>query len=54
MFNPVTQAERWDPDRAYRSRWVAELDTADYPAPMVDHGREREEALARYKAARGG
>lgn len=54
VFNPVTQAERWDPDRAYRSRWVAELDTADYPAPMVDHGREREEALTRYKAARGG
>jgi deoxyribodipyrimidine photo-lyase len=54
VFNPVTQAERWDPDRSYRARWLPELDTADYPAPMVDHARERDEALARYKAARGG
>jgi deoxyribodipyrimidine photo-lyase len=54
VFNPVTQAERWDPDRSYRARWVPELDSTDYPAPMVDHARERDEALARYKAARGG
>jgi len=54
VFNPVTQAERWDPDRSYRARWIPELDSSDYPDPMVDHGREREEALARYKAARGG
>ena len=54
VFNPVTQAERWDPDRTYRSRWIPELDTAAYPAPMVDHARERDEALARYKAARSG
>ncbi|MGA1672131.1 MAG: cryptochrome/photolyase family protein [Ilumatobacteraceae bacterium] len=54
VFNPVTQAERWDPDRSYRARWVPELDSTDYPAPMVDHARERDEALVRYKAARGG
>ena len=25
IFNPATQAEKFDPQRAYRSRWVAEL-----------------------------
>jgi deoxyribodipyrimidine photo-lyase len=25
IFNPATQAEKFDPDRAYRKRWVAEL-----------------------------
>lgn len=67
IFNPVSQAERFDPDGAYVRRWVPELaDVADktvhapwtskrglplgYPAPIVDHGAERTEALARYAA----
>ena len=25
IFNPATQAEKFDPARAYRARWVAEL-----------------------------
>jgi deoxyribodipyrimidine photo-lyase len=25
IFNPATQAEKFDPDRAYRRRWLAEL-----------------------------
>jgi len=28
IFNPATQAEKFDPQRAYRSRWVAELSRA--------------------------
>ena len=52
VFNPTTQAERWDPDGAYRSRWVPERGTDAYPAPMVDHGAERAEALRRYEAAK--
>ncbi len=52
VFNPVAQAERWDPDGEYRARWIPELGTAQYPAPMVDHGAERAEALRRYEAAR--
>ncbi|HBH00158.1 MAG TPA: deoxyribodipyrimidine photolyase, partial [Rhodobacteraceae bacterium] len=31
IFNPETQAEKFDPDRAYIRRWVAEL--ADRPGP---------------------
>lgn len=50
VFNPTTQQDRWDPDGEYCARWIPELDTDDYPAPMVDHKIEREAALARYQA----
>ncbi|MEO6653182.1 MAG: deoxyribodipyrimidine photo-lyase [Ilumatobacteraceae bacterium] len=49
VFNPTLQQERWDPNGEYASRWIPELATADYPAPMVDHKAEREETLARYQ-----
>ncbi|CAJ1500955.1 deoxyribodipyrimidine photo-lyase [[Mycobacterium] kokjensenii] len=61
VFNPSTQGKKFDPDGAYVRRWVPELaDTDDahlvkgprpggYPAPIVDHARERLEALRRYR-----
>ncbi len=59
VFNPIGQAERFDPDGDYVRRWVPEL--ADAPAatihqptvPMLDHGTERAEALRRYQAVTG-
>ena len=54
VFNPDMQAEKFDPDGAYRREWVPELgDAIGYPAPMVDHATERVEALARYKRVTG-
>jgi deoxyribodipyrimidine photo-lyase len=69
IFNPVTQGKQHDPDGEYVRRWVPELRdvpgravhepwTLDrlpegYPGRIVDHAREREEALRRYSAARG-
>jgi deoxyribodipyrimidine photo-lyase len=50
VFNPTTQQERWDPDGEYVHRWISDLGTSSYPAPMVDHKVERLEALARYEA----
>ncbi len=50
VFNPAAQMERYDPDGEYVARWIPELGTADYPAPIVDHAAERREALARYEA----
>ncbi len=47
VFNPDTQAEKFDPDGSYRRRWVPELGTDDYPDPIVDHKAERVEALDR-------
>jgi deoxyribodipyrimidine photo-lyase len=48
VFNPDTQAKKFDPDGAYVRRWVPDLGTPDYPAPVVDHKAERAEALRRY------
>ncbi len=54
VFNPSTQAERFDPDGEYRRRWVPEAGTETYPPPMVDHAVERDEALARYRHVTAG
>jgi deoxyribodipyrimidine photo-lyase len=53
MYNPATQQERHDPTGEYVRRWVPELESGDYPEPIVDHKRERERAMARYRAVRG-
>ena len=68
VFNPTTQALKFDPDGDYVRRWVPELrglagraahepvahgGVAGYPDPIVDHAREREVALERYQAVRG-
>ena len=61
VFNPSTQAEKFDPSGDYIRRWIPELTDADdvhlrkgerpkgYPAPMVEHSAERTEALRRYR-----
>ena len=68
IFNPTTQALRFDPDGDYVRRWVPELaDIAGggvhepgllrpvaYPGPVVDHALERDEALARYRQVTAG
>jgi deoxyribodipyrimidine photo-lyase len=69
IMNPVAQGERFDPDGAYVRRFVPELRRVPdrfvhrpweaprpppgYPPPIADHAERREEALARYRAARG-
>ena len=64
VFNPAGQSERFDPEGRYLRRWLPELAGLDdrtihapglrrpdgYPAPIVDHAAEREEALRRYKS----
>lgn len=52
VFNPDTQGRKFDPDELYVRHWVPEFGTDDYPAPIVDHKAEREEALRRYNAIR--
>jgi deoxyribodipyrimidine photo-lyase len=66
IFNPTTQAKRFDPDGAYIRRWLPELaGVADehlhepwiapraphgYPPPIVDHTEARRRTLQRYQA----
>lgn len=52
VFNPVLQAERFDPDRAYVRRWVPEVDGPEYPRPIVDLAASRTGALAAYEAVK--
>lgn len=65
VFNPTTQGQKFDPAGDFIRRWVPELVGADdvhlargqrpsgYPAPIVDHGEERAEALRRYQRIGG-
>ncbi|NWG31907.1 MAG: deoxyribodipyrimidine photo-lyase [Rhodocyclaceae bacterium] len=65
IFNPVTQAEKFDPQGKFIRRYVPELagvpdeyihapwkmpaPPAGYPAPLVDHAVARARTLARFK-----
>lgn len=49
VFNPYTQADKFDKDKSYIKQWVPEFGTANYPPPMVDHKLARERALETYK-----
>ncbi len=46
IFNPATQAAKFDPDQAYIRRWVPELGGPAYPNPIVIHDQARLRALA--------
>jgi deoxyribodipyrimidine photo-lyase len=53
VFNPELQAAKFDPDSVYRTRWVDELNTPLYPAPIVSLSESRARALADYATMRG-
>jgi len=53
VFNPVAQQRRYDPNLTYCRRWIPELDTRDYPKPMVDHARASDEFIRRFQKAYG-
>jgi len=48
IFNPTSQAEKFDPDEAYVRQWAG-AQAADYPEPIVDHAEARKLALAALK-----
>lgn len=51
VFNPYIQTEKFDPKLAYIKRWVPELNTQNYPKPMVDHVQARDRVIEVYKQA---
>ena len=53
IFNPYTQATKFDKDRRYIKKWVPEVDTDSYPDPIVDHKEARERCLHAYKVGLG-
>lgn len=48
VFNPRLQTEKFDKDLRYIRHWVPELDSFNYPRPMVDHDFARKRALEVY------
>lgn len=54
IFNPETQAEKFDPDDKYIKKWVPEYGTDDYPEPMIEHAEARGRCLQAFtKALKG-
>jgi len=49
VFNPITQQQKFDKDFVYIKKWVPELNTNTYPAPMVDLKNSRTRAIETYK-----
>lgn len=49
IFNPTEQVRKFDSERVYLKKWIPELDTFEYPSPMVDHKLARKRAIETYK-----
>jgi deoxyribodipyrimidine photo-lyase len=51
IFNPTEQIKKFDKDLKYIKKWIPELETCNYPKPIVDHKEAREKCLKTYKMA---
>jgi deoxyribodipyrimidine photo-lyase len=51
IFNPYSQTDKFDKNKAYINKWVPEVNTSKYPEPIVDHKEARQRALDTYKSA---
>lgn len=51
VFNPRLQTEKFDKDLQYIRKWIPELDSFSYPAPMIQHELARKRALEVYGKA---
>lgn len=52
VFNPTLQTEKFDPDQKYIAKWVPELGTGRYPAPIVEHAAARARVLNAYEVVK--
>lgn len=54
VFNPLLQAEKFDPENEYIKRWIPEWGTPAYPAsPMIDLKESRDRALQAFHELKG-
>ena len=49
IFNPEAQTQKFDKNYKYIRKWIPELESNQYPKPIVDHKFARERALTAYK-----
>lgn len=51
IFNPTSQTQKFDPELRYIKKWIPELNSFEYPKPIVEHTFARERVLKVYKEA---
>ncbi len=51
IFNPTEQTKKFDPRQKYIKKWVPELNSFDYPNPIIDHKFARNRAIETFKKA---
>lgn len=51
IFNPLRQQIKFDPNMKFISKWIPELNSIEYPAPIVEHKAAKERTLSAYKKA---
>ena len=49
IFNPLTQAKRFDTKNKYIERWLPGFNESEYRKPIIDISQSRVQALERYK-----
>jgi len=49
IFNPYEQQKKFDQNQDYIKKWVSEINTDEYPKPIVEHKFARNRALEAYK-----
>ncbi len=54
IFNPTEQTKKFDKELKYIHTWVPELNSPQYPPPIVDHAFARLRTLSAYKEALNG
>jgi deoxyribodipyrimidine photo-lyase len=52
IFSPASQAEKFDPEGKFIEKFVPEVNSLSYPAPIVDHGVQRVKAMQLFKQTR--
>lgn len=51
IFNPHSQANKFDPKMRYIRKWIPEIGTEDYPKPIIEHKFAVQRAIFTYKQA---
>ena len=51
VFNPTLQTDKFDKDKKYINKWIPELNSFEYPAPIVLHEVARKRVLEVYNKA---
>lgn len=49
IFNPIRQAQKFDPENEYINNWIPDSESLPFPASIVEHKFARKRAISTYK-----